>query len=296
MQQPCLPGNLHRICCVLLPLLHTLAACPCCPCCLPDASMHGPLIGSCLTSVAINVRVCCRSKYGRRLHMFKRSCDLMLLILAVALSLRLKINPEIDDASRALAISIMVLVVFILEEEARVGYLFACNEQATDVEDRLSFQTLLSLTLQHMRCHHTHVMVLGHFFLVGASLLVLRGGFPSPDDFNVKTVYVPNYGTVGDGLNDTSRRMLRASSGGGSDSPGEYFDLVDEGQWNWLWFCLGVSELFLFWHFASVAFTPFSKVHLLLLSIGEIFAGDVSVFFVVYIWLVLTFGTVHFTI
>ena len=232
--------------------------------------------------------------FGRRLHLFKRGCELLLLFLSLALSFQLKVTPQIDDGTKAIAVATLFVIAFILEEEVRIGYLFAKNEQGTDEANRLSLPTLLSLTLQHMRCHNTHIMVIGHFFLIIACLLVLRGRFPSPDDFDVSTIYVADYG--GHAGNATFRRMLKAtgsSSGVSSNSDsGSDFELVDEGEWNLLWFALAFGEFFLFWHFASVAFTPLSKVHLLLLSIGEIFAGDVSVFIVVYAWMVITFFSV----
>jgi len=125
-----------------------------------------------------------------------------------------------------------------------------------------------------------------------------------------------NASAVGNGMNGTSSgaavvigssgRMLKARStaqgtvgtSSGYSGDGELLiELIDEGSaWNMMWLLLALGELLLMCYFAKVAFTPFHKVHLLLVSVGEIFYADVSVFVLVYTWMSLTFLSVLYTV
>ena len=241
--------------------------------------------------------------YGARVHYAKRCADAALLVLVVYFSFTLKFDASSSSpAARGLAVAILAVAALIVAEEGRTAVLFAANEQGVG-DMRLPPRELLRLVLQFLRLHAVHLQLVG-MLCTAAACAVLLSAPPSGLAPPAVAALVHANGTItffDDGGGDdggVGRRQLR-SRGGGDAVIGLDEDTVvwDEGgAWSGLWLLLSLGQLLLMLHFAFVAFMPFEKLNILLLSIKSMLLNDVAIFLVAYSWCLLAFFLGLFTL
>lgn len=264
--------------------------------------------------------------YGRPLFIARRLLDLVLLVMLLALSFALKSHPEVTGTHTAVVCCMLVTMVVIVTQELGTMVLFAMNEQGEaragrhtfphhlltpcplhvlvsppppsgTSEERLSVLSLCKLTAPWARIHGLPMLMAGHLFTLASCCMLLALDFPASDEPFLAANASDGNASDGNASVAAVRRLLKGggSDSGGSDAEGEFI-LVDEGAWFVLWLSLAAAQLLLMTHFITFASTPFESLHILLLSVGKIFVGDISIFVVLYSWVIATGFSVLFTL
>jgi len=127
-----------------------------------------------------------------------------------------------------------------------------------------------------------------------ACVMLLAVEFPEPESFAFSYITPSTVNTSIPGRRLLSRGSTTSTAAFGMMSTDHL--IVDDGLWWFVWFVLTLALGLLFFHFATVAFTPIKDIHILFVSIGRILYGVISVFGVVYLWVCCTFLAMLFTI
>jgi hypothetical protein len=215
-------------------------------------------------------------QFGRWIHTMRRLLDFALIALLAVETFDLKTRPEdITTFARSCATASLILMAIIVEEEIRTVLNVVRNSIALlDVEHgRMSTGVYARIAVDFLIQHNVHVQLLAYALAVVGACIILGVTGLSTDQF--RTTHI--FGTNGSDAAYKSTVLLA--------DPLRGTEIVDEGDWAWLWLVQGLAMLLLVVHFMTIMFQPFEQLSILSHSMSQMVRRDVSVYLTVFLCL-----------